>query len=160
MRFYLVLANMTSECVPIRTFTNKAEAMRFAKRLRKVPSNVQDVWPWDCNYEPHNNLVVKFVDGVPVATKMVEILDDAEEAHGSSKGATRVVFRVLFNTKPPEEYASFEEAVRAVRVVYPGVDFGDWEEYPPAGNGDRCSATPFGKQGVPLGSLLHLRLVS
>jgi hypothetical protein len=40
MKFFLVLANMTSECVPIRTFTDKAEAIRFAERLSKVPPEV------------------------------------------------------------------------------------------------------------------------
>ena len=79
------------------------------------------------------------------------------------KEATREVFRVGFRGRfctPADDYASFEEAVRAVRAVHPGVDFGEWVEYPPAGNGDRCSDLPFGIGGKTLGNLFHLRLVS
>jgi hypothetical protein len=86
--------------------------------------------------------------------------DGQNEAKGE---VMREVFRIFFTGRTKRsngtDYASFEEAVRAVRAVYPAVNFGEWVEMPPALNGDRCSDLPFGK-GRRLGNLFHFQLHS
>ena len=72
-----------------------------------------------------------------------------------------VVFRVLFRENAlnkPVDYGSFVDAARAVRIVFPNVDFGAWSEMPAALNGDRCSDLPFGIDGHTLGNLFELKL--
>jgi hypothetical protein len=71
--------------------------------------------------------------------------------------AFRVVFRDAALNKPVDR-GSFLDAVRAVRAVYPAVNFGEWSEMPPAGNGDRCSDLPFGIGERTLGNLFQLQL--
>jgi hypothetical protein len=75
MRLYLVLANMTSEFVPIRMFTDNAEAMEFAKQLYGVPPEMADLWPSNFCTLHDNNLVVEFVDGRPVGAEVFEVYE-------------------------------------------------------------------------------------
>ena len=67
MKFYLVLANM-SDSVTSRMFTDKVEAMCFARRCDKVPRKIMQAWPLD-DRQTHfgRNIVVEFENDRPVA---------------------------------------------------------------------------------------------
>jgi hypothetical protein len=57
-----------------------------------------------------------------------------------------------------KDYASFAEAVRAVRAVYPDVDFGEWFECPHV-TGYRVYELPSGKRDETFGYLRHIHVL-
>ena len=79
MRFYLVLA-MCSECVPLRMFTDKDEAMKFAEQAHDIPPKLDESWPFDYG-EHFHNLVVEFENGEPVECTRGRLVNVREVVH-------------------------------------------------------------------------------
>jgi hypothetical protein len=86
MRFYLVLASLLSDyvpIVPIRLFTDRAEAMRFACRGKDILSEIDPEFDasWPSDYGEHFcNIVVDFENGRPVDSEWVPwVAEDGAE---------------------------------------------------------------------------------